>query len=566
MSDAVSRGDAAFDARDLESKYAILANLPVSLFGPVVTHPHGTLESRVAGVLAWREALLEGRLPALGQTVWPDARISEALTSELTSLGISRFCAGQDDLVDSLLLDILRSVEEYQTKLSVALEENFEELKRLEQIRRQKADSRGRVASSSREVRDRAKGADRDSSVGDGARDGGPRDMEGPSPSDNKPTELDEAILRELAAAALVRVQELGLEQDPARALTRKWEEQVRIWSEISEVFGTLGELLGRGWDLSRSVLQSTGWLEVVRLRKLLEELPPLREVIKALGRLQATASPGEEASVAEQVFTPVRRAMDEWKEVLSPLAPMETRGVQRSDEISRMLPSEAVMLVHPTLRYLWHARRAERALLTYRVEGVLSERVTSEDEAMGGTRTEIRRRVLDRGPILVCLDTSGSMHGLPETVAKALVLEACRVSFQEKRPCHIYSFSGPDDVAEMTLSLSREGLAGIIAFLNYSFHGGTDVGGPLKRAVKRLEDGQWKRADVLIVSDGEFSVPDGLVASLAVARTKHGLRVHGVQIGSSYREEFQRICDHLHSFSDWEALLEGPSQLRTST
>jgi len=41
---------------------------------------------------------------------------------------------------------------------------------------------------------------------------------------------------------------------------------------------------------------------------------------------------------------------------------------------ISRMLPSELVFLGHPQLKMLWHARRAEKALLTYRVEGVLSK------------------------------------------------------------------------------------------------------------------------------------------------------------------------------------------------
>ena len=58
-----------------------------------------------------------------------------------------------------------------------------------------------------------------------------------------------------------------------------------------------------------------------------------------------------------------------------TPLVPEETKGVELSDAIPRMLPSEAAMLGHPVLKCLWHARRAELALLTYRVEGVEIER-----------------------------------------------------------------------------------------------------------------------------------------------------------------------------------------------
>jgi uncharacterized protein with von Willebrand factor type A (vWA) domain len=490
--------------------------------------------------------------------------MAETLRNELTSLGIARFCTGQADLVDALLLDVLRAVEEYHNRLASAVEAKFEELRRLENLKRQKVKGRGAAgksggwsategAETGSEGRPKPAASETGSSTG------------GSGPSDDVPPlqVLNEADVSALRRQALALSVELGLATDPSKELSRNWDERVRIWAEISEVFGELGALLGRGWDLSRSVLRSTGWLEVVRLRKLLEQLPPLREVVKALGRLQATSGEGEETSVADEVFSPVRRATDEWREVRSPLAPTETRGVQRSDDISRMLPSEAVMLLHPTLRYLWHARRAERALLTYRVEGVLPEKVSIEEEALAGTRVETHARNLDRGPILVCLDTSGSMHGLPENVAKALVLEACRVAHVERRSCHIYSFSGPGDVAERTLSLSPEGLADIVAFLNFSFHGGTDIVGPLERATKKLEEAAWKRADILVVSDGEFSVPDRLLKTLNEARKKLALRTHGVQIGSSDSDEFGKICDHLHAFAGWEALLEGPTAPR---
>jgi len=71
------------------------------------------------------------------------------------------------------------------------------------------------------------------------------------------------------------------------------------------------------------------------------QKLPRLRDIVRTLGRLQ-TAS--DAASVAETIFRPVRRLEKERLETRTPHVPAETRGLERSGEISRMLPTEAAM------------------------------------------------------------------------------------------------------------------------------------------------------------------------------------------------------------------------------
>lgn len=60
--------------------------------------------------------------------------------------------------------------------------------------------------------------------------------------------------------------------------------------------------------------------------------------------------------------------------------------------------------------------------------------------------RREVRPTA-DRGPILVCVDTSGSMRGARETVAKALTLECMRAAREQERDCYVYAFAGPTEV-----------------------------------------------------------------------------------------------------------------------
>lgn len=498
---------AGFDAASLERRYAFLDDCPEQFLSTIVTLPLGTLPERVLGLRAWRDAMLDGRLPP--ESTWPPPEVAAPARQALTSLRIVRFCKGQPDLVDALLHDVLTSFANRHAVLRDEVAARLRELERLERVRLDQLEN------------ERARRERRDARV----------------------TRIDEATLERLRRQA-EREAASREAADDDRIIAR-WDERARAWAAISEVFGDLGEMMGRGWDMCLGVLKHTGWMDLVRLRQLVEQLPQLREIIRSLGRLHASEV---EETVAETVFVSVRRLEEERREVRTPHLPAETRGIERSGEIARMLPAEAVNLGHPKLRLLWQARRAERALLTYRVEGIEIERVLVERESEEAV--EERRPRPERGPIIAVMDTSGSMHGLPERVAKALVLEALRTAHEEQRGCYAYMFSGPGDIVEHELDLSPEGIGRLLAFLGHTFGGGTDVG-VLARVAKLLHTHDWKKADVLFVSDGEWRASSTLLRDIERAK-KAGSRFHGVQIGNRGRTGLHAVCDPVHTFQDW--------------
>ena len=501
---------APFNASSLERGYAFLDKCPDSLFEQVVTIADGTLQERVAGVVSWRDSLLAGRLPAEGG--WPPAEIARPARRALDILNLARFCRNQVELVDAVLRDVLRGFARGARAFSEEVGTKLRELEQLERVRAEKEEAE-RALRERREVRQ---------------------------------VTLDQETLQRLRTSAAHDV--AGRERTADTAILDEWGERARVWAEVSDVFGDLGELMGRGWDLSQGVLKHVGWTALLKLRELLERLPQLRELVRQLGRLQH-ATDGE--SVAERIMVPVRRLEAELREVRTPLAASETRGIERSGEIARMLPSEALLLGHPKLRLLWHARRAERTLLTYRVEGVMTERVLVERESQ--EEIEGKRPRPERGPIVVIVDTSGSMHGLPEQVAKALVLEAVRTAHAERRRCYLYAYSGPGQVIEHDLDLSPEGVGRLLSFLGFTFGGGNDETGVVTKVLARLREREWKRADILFVSDGEWPVPASLVAAVHGAR-EVGTRFHGVQIGNLGQTGLHRLCDPVHVFRDWAA------------
>jgi uncharacterized protein with von Willebrand factor type A (vWA) domain len=485
-----------FDAGALERRYAFLDDCPEPFLERVVTLPVGTLAERVTGLRAWRDALLLGDLPPT--ETWPPAEIAAPARLAAIALGILPFCKDQPELVDAFLHDVLAS---FARRDQVLRSEVADELRRLEQLARA---------------------------------------------SDFAPLGLDTEALERLRRQAEHEVAQRVASEDSE--VVAAWSERTRTWAALVEVFGDLGAITGRGWDLSNAVLKHIGWMEVARLRELLAQLPQVREIVQSLGRLHAA---DRNETVAERVFVPMRRVEEERHEVWSNRFPVETRGIEHSGEIARMLPVEAINLGHPKLRYLWHARRAERALLTYRVEGIEVERRVVERE--GQETVETRRPRLRRGPIIAVVDTSGSMHGVPERVAKALVLEALRTAHVEKRRCLVFAYGGPGQVIEHELELTPDGIGRLLAFLTMSFGGGSDETGVMIKVLDRLDASGWTKADVVFVSDGEWPSPTHLTPRLSATRAK-GTRFHGVQIGNRGRTGLHTVCDPVHMFQDWAA------------
>jgi uncharacterized protein with von Willebrand factor type A (vWA) domain len=145
---------------------------------------------------------------------------------------------------------------------------------------------------------------------------------------------------------------------------------------------------------------------------------------------------------------------------------------------------------------------------------------------------------------------------GADKQIAKAVALEAMRVAHAERRPCRLYLWSGRDQVAEHELSLDSDGVAALLEFLGLSFCGGTDAETVLRCVLERVAEEAWSRADLLIVSDGEFPVPGETAEALKTVRAELGFRVQGVLIGNASSPGMDAVCDAVANFRDWAAVV----------
>jgi uncharacterized protein with von Willebrand factor type A (vWA) domain len=335
-----------------------------------------------------------------------------------------------------------------------------------------------------------------------------------------------------------------------------------------------LGDFSDLSWDVLRGHLRSRPWQEARAAADRLAQLPALAALIRMLGRTERSthAPPAQQATPNDQVQppTPLRAV-----QTRLPNEPGEITGIRWSARIERMLGSEAVMLRHPVLKKLWRARHAESRLLSWETEAVLTD---WRGDPLAAPHTRLapdQPQSLERGPIILCLDTSGSMQGAPERIAKAIAIAALRAAHEAQRGCKLIAFGGPDELIERDLvrehgsgrgvdtgsktSSATISLQALLDLMSQSFDGGTDVQTPIERAIDRVHEARWRSADVLIVSDGEFGCMPATLARLDEARTQLGLRVQGILVGDRETLGLLEVCDHIHWEREWRRFADAP-------
>ncbi|MEY3583403.1 MAG: hypothetical protein RJA48_486 [Verrucomicrobiota bacterium] len=499
----------------------LLARLPVALIAASAACRVDGLRQTIEGAAAWRDALLKGVLPSAAG-LWPTGPVGQVIWYSFPK-SLLRFTKGNKDVADAVVENLLQIADGLRSDWENKAADDLAEWLRTESERR-------RQAAKEEEARRQ------------------PKEGQMVKPIEAKPiTGKERETKYEEAKAALE-----GMLGGWAKArMEGAWGEKLAGWTSVSDVFGQLEGEASFGWDLSKGILKHVGWAKVEEMNKLLKALPQIAEIAKALGRAKASEN---ELGPEERIMAKVSRVREELLWVEAPDARTHTDGIHKSDDIPRMLPMEGSLYLHPVFRKLWKAKFIERSLVCYQVKGIAQRRQISEEWV---EEEQVVRKKLERGPIIVCLDTSGSMNGVPETVAKAITLEAMRLAHAEGRDCLLYAFSGSGDVSEHVLDLSPAGIESLCKFLCMSFHGGTDVSGPISAATRKLDGAKWKRADIIMVSDGEFGVPAHTQETLEEAKKKYGLRVHGLLVSNGFHGSYgmssmRSLCDPVHVFRDW--------------
>jgi len=294
--------------------------------------------------------------------------------------------------------------------------------------------------------------------------------------------------------------------------------EQLKKLQELLDPF--IGEM-GRLWDMSKGRWQKVNFDILKKYAELLQKDTSLQKLAEMLGRVKQAEREYEEEIFSQIVVKPA------WK--IEHAAKSELVGIHESDDINSMLPAEAALLADETTELLFYKKFAEKKLQTFEYQAKI---LFWEEEEIKRKRQKEKEKEEKKGPFIICVDTSGSMHGTPETVAKTLCFALLKMAVKDNRKCYLISFS--TEIETLNLTDLKNNLEKLIEFLSMSFDGGTDATPAMRKALRMLETEDYKKADVIMVSDFVMSGFDEQTKNQINAAKEKETKFHSLVIGDS--------------------------------
>lgn len=197
--------------------------------------------------------------------------------------------------------------------------------------------------------------------------------------------------------------------------------------------------------------------------------------------------------------------------------------GITVGNDLNALLPIEMAHCADDELEDLFVYKFLTRKLQTFQYKS----------EIMQPARRLETKPARRKGPMIVCLDTSGSMAGIPEKISHSLLIKLLEIADRQQRDCFLIAFSvsiNPIDV--------RKERARLLEFFSKTACGDTDATRMLQATFRLLQSRkEYMNADVLWISD--FKIP--LSSSALTDRIKEyreaDTHFYGLQIGIADNE-----------------------------
>jgi uncharacterized protein with von Willebrand factor type A (vWA) domain len=278
---------------------------------------------------------------------------------------------------------------------------------------------------------------------------------------------------------------------------------------EAQEHASAMASLPGTGQGASQKLAAD----EMIDLASKWRKNPELFEMAKMIGRMQRDLR-----------YKRSNRVVGGREEIVD---------VKTGNDIPLLLPQEKMKLRNPIMRKDFMRRFYEESLVQYETRGY----------AEAG-----------RGPIIVCIDGSGSMTGMENVWARSLAVSFISIAKREKRDAAAVEFSSTGSVKRWDF-MANEAInpLKIIDFASHFFGGGTDITGGVLSAKDLIDKvSNFKTADIVVLTDGQDYWADDDV-ELRDQLVAQGVNLHGVAIGSATNGYLRELCGEHNVVAAWD-------------
>jgi uncharacterized protein with von Willebrand factor type A (vWA) domain len=270
---------------------------------------------------------------------------------------------------------------------------------------------------------------------------------------------------------------------------------------DISEALSALhGDTPGKG-------KHTTNLQEKLELAKKLRSNRELRKLVEKLGALR-------------RIWQERKRA----KKIASTYE--EIKGVSFSDDIVRAFPAEMALASSPEGKALFALRYTQKSLLT-------------KDYTA-------HRKDIGKGPIIVYIDTSGSMSGQPELWSKAIAFMVAEEAAKNKRDVEIHLFDTQINGSVQLKGDDKKNTELLNFVGTWTLGGGTSFNAVLIHALRSPT--LLEKSDILLITDGESEVNTSRIKELNDLKKNKGVQWSTVCINTTVPPVCRSFSDDVYS------------------
>ena len=216
-----------------------------------------------------------------------------------------------------------------------------------------------------------------------------------------------------------------------------------------------------------------------------------------------------------------------------------DINGVCEGNDLNALLPLEYCYATDDDLQGVFMRRWSQKQLQMFDYVSHTRQKVHRTSKR-GGDVAEPD----NSGPVIVCLDTSASMMGVPELVAKSLVFALVRRTTRQHRPLYIINFS--ENIETVSILDFERDFGKLVDFLTRSFYKGSDMNPAVEHAVEILKQTQYSMADLLLLSDFRLDRMELTTHADLLREKKHGTRIYAVSFFKDKDSDYLDLADRM--------------------
>jgi uncharacterized protein with von Willebrand factor type A (vWA) domain len=213
----------------------------------------------------------------------------------------------------------------------------------------------------------------------------------------------------------------------------------------------------------------------------------------------------------------------------------IEIKSIKSGKKIEDALPSDKLNLCNEVTKKDFYRRMTQGQLMAYDKES---------------------QKQKNKGPIIICVDLSGSMHGEKSDWAKALTVGVLEVAQLQKREFACIPY---DSSIRKVIKIHKDEIdpEKIIDIAQMMASGGTDFQKPLEESLKMIDESEFKEADVVFITDGDCYVSDDFRRKFRQKKEDKDFRVLGILVdyGHNCKSSLDDFCDSVTRISDFSTI-----------